>query len=367
MPMKTMAAISVAILIGVAVSGSTRLGPAPPRHRLARDLAVYWEGSRQLRRISGPGTHELKFPCTFVPGKEATLTVAVARQKPEEEPTEEPYAECTVEEAREMALRGSHARIRFNHPLVQIPLAEAVRTVRGPTGETLTIRLAFAIPTGPVCVIPAKDKELAELARSLLPGEQMVVQGQVIGIQTGQPCVLVEGLKFSGREEPKDEPPWTVTVRWADRVVTEFSEAQEQFLRLPCLHVPGASEGVRFRLREFKAVDLQVEGHAVVAELADTLALRKWGLQGRPGLEPNEGMLFYFERPLAPVFAIKAVSFPLSVAFIREDGAIAHVGRLTPGDPRKAVSPVPVTYVLEMEGGWFEERDIGPGGKVAIP
>ncbi len=367
MLMKAMAAISVATLIGAAASGSARLSPAPPRHRLARDLAVYWEGSRQLRRISEPGTCELKFPCTFVPGKQATLTVAVARQEPEEEPTEEPYAECTAEEAREMALRGSNARIRFNHPFVQIRLAEAVRTVRRPTGEAVSVGLAFAMPSGPICVISARDKELIELARSVLPGEQMVVQGQAIGIQMGKPCVLVEGLKFSGREEPEDEPPWTVTVRWADRVVAEFSEAQEQFLRLPCLHVPGASEGVRFRLREFKAVDLQVEGHAVVAELADTPSLREWGLQGRPGLEPNEGMLFYFERPLAPVFAIKAVSFPLSVAFIREDGTIAHVGRLTPGDPRKAVSPVPVTYVLEMAGGWFEERDVGPGGKVAIP
>jgi len=365
--MKPIAATTAAVLIGLGMLGSSRLGPAPPRHRLARDLAVYWEGSRQLERISGPGTYELKFPCTFVPGKQATLTVAVARQEAEGKPTEAPYAECTVEDAREMALRGSRARVRFNHPFVQIPLAEAVRTVRGPTGEAVSVELAFAIPAGPVCVIPAKDKELTELARSLLPGEQMIVQGQVIGIQTGQPCVLVEGLKFSAREEQKDEPPWTVTVRWADRVVAEFSEAQEQFLRLPCLHAPGASEGVRFRLREFKAVDLQVEGHAVVAELADTPALREWGLQGRPGLGPDEGMLFYFERPLAPVFAIKAVAFPLSVAFIRGDGTIAHVGRLRPGDPRKAVSPVPVTYVLELAGGWFEERDIGPGGKVAIP
>ncbi len=365
--MNPIAATTVAALIGVWVSGGSQISPSPPRHRLARDLAVYWEGSRQLERVSRPGTYELKFPCTFVAGKEAALTVQVVQQEAKEEAGEEPYAECTVEEARELALHGSRVGVRFKQPLVQIPLAEGVASVRGPDGEQIGVGLAFAIPTGPVCVVPARDEGLIALARSVLPGEEVLVRGQVIGIQTGQPCVLVESLKLSRPQEPKDEPPWTVTVRWAGQVVTEFSAAEEQFLQLSCLYAPGAAEGVRLRLREFKAVDLQVEGHAVVAELADTPAVRQWGLQGRTGLEPNEGMLFYFEQPLAPVFAIKEVSFPLSVAFIGQDGTIAHIGRLTPGDPRPAVSPVPVTYVLEMKGGWFEEQGVGPGGKVTIP
>jgi uncharacterized membrane protein (UPF0127 family) len=180
--------------------------------------------------------------------------------------------------------------------------------------------------------------------------------------------VLVEAARLEGDEDVPREPPWTVVVWQGDTEVARFSRPGEYAVRLPCAHREGAAEAASVRLREFKVVDLEVGGHRVSAELADTPAKLSWGLQGRDGLGPDEGMLFFFERPLRPVFAMKTVSFPLSIAFVRADGTIVSVEKLSPGDRRRVTSPVPVNYALEMAQGWFESHDVAPGGgKVTMP
>jgi uncharacterized membrane protein (UPF0127 family) len=92
-----------------------------------------------------------------------------------------------------------------------------------------------------------------------------------------------------------------------------------------------------------------------------------YGLQGRAGLDTDCGMLFCFDQPCQPLFAMKTVSFPLSIAFIRDDGVIANIVGLEPGDVREAGTGEPVRYVLEMEQGWFRRHDAGPGKAVVIP
>jgi len=121
---------------------------------------------------------------------------------------------------------------------------------------------------------------------------------------------------------------------------------------------------VTLLLREMKMVDLTVNGHPVAAELADTPQSRSYGLQGRRGLAPDHGMLFFFPEPLRPGFVMKTVSFPLSVAFFRRDGTIVHIGRLSPGQRGSVRPPVAVNYVLETRQGWFAARGIRPGGRV---
>ena len=116
-------------------------------------------------------------------------------------------------------------------------------------------------------------------------------------------------------------------------------------------------------LREIKIAQLVIEGHALEAEVADTAAAKRYGLQGRSGLEPDTGMLFVFDEPVRPAFVMKTVSFPLSIAFLRADGTIVSLDDMFPGDRRPVQPPTAVTYVLETSRGWFEAHGITPGAR----
>jgi hypothetical protein len=75
-------------------------------------------------------------------------------------------------------------------------------------------------------------------------------------------------------------------------------------------------------------------------------------------------MLFVFPRSLRPQFAMKTVSFPLSLGFIRTDGTLACIRRMEPGGRVRARAPMPVRYVLEVNQGWFRSRGVTTGESV---
>jgi uncharacterized protein len=198
-------------------------------------------------------------------------------------------------------------------------------------------------------------------------GERVCIWGTAFRAPNGAAALLVDGLRPEPANGRPDEPPWRVTARWDGREVLDVTKPGAYDLRLPCAYLPGAEEQAQVRLRQFRVADIQVGGHHVAAELAVTLPAMSYGLQGRAGLDPDCGMLFCFARPGRPVFVMKKVSFPLSIAFIRDDGVIVNIVRLEPGDTRHAVPLEPVSYVLEMAQGWFMQHGVGPGSAVVIP
>jgi uncharacterized membrane protein (UPF0127 family) len=107
--------------------------------------------------------------------------------------------------------------------------------------------------------------------------------------------------------------------------------------------------------------------YEVRAELADTPQKRAQGLAGRPGLEPGGGMLYVYDEPRRPEFSEAATRFPLSIAFLRDDGTIAEV-RDTAALDQDVVQPEePVRYILEVRAGWFADRGVGPGARFLLP
>jgi uncharacterized membrane protein (UPF0127 family) len=66
-------------------------------------------------------------------------------------------------------------------------------------------------------------------------------------------------------------------------------------------------------------------------------------------------------------FWMKDTPLPLSIAFLEEDGTILKIADLAPHDLRSESSVRPVRFVLEMNQGWFAERGIGPGTRLAGP
>src|SRR6266704_5083428 len=77
-------------------------------------------------------------------------------------------------------------------------------------------------------------------------------------------------------------------------------------------------------------VELSVNGHRLVAEVAATEATRTTGLMNRFSLQPDHGMLFVFKEPQPQAFWMKNTYVPLSIAFIGANGRILNIEDMAP-------------------------------------
>ena len=112
-------------------------------------------------------------------------------------------------------------------------------------------------------------------------------------------------------------------------------------------------------------VTLRAGLHLIHAQVAATPEQRATGLMWRRELPANEGMLFVFERPAVQCFWMKNTYVPLTAAFIADDGRIVNLADMRPLDETSHCSREPVRYVLEMAQGWFAQRGIAAGFRLA--
>lgn len=110
----------------------------------------------------------------------------------------------------------------------------------------------------------------------------------------------------------------------------------------------------------------------VIAEIADTPELRERGLGYRDDLADGKGMLFVYPSPSVRSFWMKGMRICLDIVWI-EDGLIQGADRnacpqpgISDADLTRYVSPVPVTFVLELPAGWLDENGYGPGDPIEI-
>jgi uncharacterized membrane protein (UPF0127 family) len=115
---------------------------------------------------------------------------------------------------------------------------------------------------------------------------------------------------------------------------------------------------------ELPVVELTAGMHLIRAEFADTFPARTRGLMHREKLAQNAGMLFRFDETDKQCMWMKNTLIPLSVAFLDETGAIINVADMKPHDESSHCSTRPSRYALEMNRGWFAERNIKPGTKL---
>ena len=101
--------------------------------------------------------------------------------------------------------------------------------------------------------------------------------------------------------------------------------------------------------------------HVITAEIASTPQTRERGLMFRKDLAPNHGMLFVFQSASQQCFWMMNTLIPLSIAFIKDDGAIINIADMKPLSKDNHCSTEPARYALEMEQGWFAKRGITPG------
>ncbi|MGZ5780565.1 MAG: DUF192 domain-containing protein, partial [Burkholderiaceae bacterium] len=100
--------------------------------------------------------------------------------------------------------------------------------------------------------------------------------------------------------------------------------------------------------------------YVIKAEVAATNAQREQGLMFRQKMGQNEGMVFLFEAPASVCMWMKNTLIPLSVAFIDADGKIINIEDMAPQTTESHCAKKPAQYALEMNRGWFKQKNIKP-------
>ncbi|MFT5587970.1 MAG: uncharacterized membrane protein (UPF0127 family) [Bradyrhizobium sp.] len=112
---------------------------------------------------------------------------------------------------------------------------------------------------------------------------------------------------------------------------------------------------------KFKVASLSAGIHLIKAEVAESEAEREQGLMFREKMGTNEGMVFLFGAPAGVCMWMKNTLLPLSVAFLDDDGKIINIEDMKPQTTESHCGLKPVRYALEMNAGWFKQKNIKAG------
>jgi uncharacterized membrane protein (UPF0127 family) len=114
----------------------------------------------------------------------------------------------------------------------------------------------------------------------------------------------------------------------------------------------------------FGTTQLSAGMHLIKAEVAAAELEREQGLMFREKMAPNAGMVFVFDRPATECMWMKNTLLPLSVAFIDANGRILNIEDMKPQTLESHCSKGPALYALEMNLGWFKQKNIKPGSTI---
>tara|TARA_B100000700_G_C14568048_1_gene634271 strand:+ start:127 stop:495 length:369 start_codon:yes stop_codon:yes gene_type:complete len=113
-----------------------------------------------------------------------------------------------------------------------------------------------------------------------------------------------------------------------------------------------------------KITEINISGHIINAEVADSPASHLQGLMNRTKLPWSSGMLFVYPTPYRISLWMKNTQIPLSVAFINNNRQIIHITDMQPNTTTIHRSPIPAKYALEVNKGWYEKYHIKAGDTV---
>ena len=115
--------------------------------------------------------------------------------------------------------------------------------------------------------------------------------------------------------------------------------------------------------------EVVIDGNTVDIALSTTTTEIDQGLQDRPTLGANDGMLFVFNKASIYQFWMPNMSFSLDMIWIGSDNKIVHISRNAPPllDPSKPVwfkPSSPAQYVLEVNANYAATHNIRIGDAV---
>ena len=124
---------------------------------------------------------------------------------------------------------------------------------------------------------------------------------------------------------------------------------------------------IRFERSELTVKTARGE-HRFRVELALQRDQQAWGLQHRPFLAEDAGMLFVYDRDAPISMWMLNTLIPLDMIFIDANGRIVNIAERTrPKSLETIPSAGPVRAVLEVLGGTSQRLGIGPGDRILHP
>lgn len=123
--------------------------------------------------------------------------------------------------------------------------------------------------------------------------------------------------------------------------------------------------GVAIADAKLRTTTIKVGTHALRVEVVATDAERQKGLMFRQKLGRNDGMLFVFDEPAYHSMWMKNTLIPLSVAFVDARGEILNILDMEPHSLDTRMAAGPASFAIETNKGWFAERGLKEGDRVA--
>lgn len=108
-------------------------------------------------------------------------------------------------------------------------------------------------------------------------------------------------------------------------------------------------------------IHLRKDQHQIFVEVASTPAQRSRGLMGRKEMAEDKGMLFILDTTSRQCFWMRNTFIPLTIAYLDQDFKILQMSDMTPLSDTLHCAEQPATFALEVNQGWFAERNIGVG------
>ena len=125
-----------------------------------------------------------------------------------------------------------------------------------------------------------------------------------------------------------------------------------------------AAQAVAQDISKMPVISLTAGMYVIKAEVASNATERERGLMFREQMQPNEGMVFVFDKPHVVCMWMKNTLLPLSVAFIDKNGKIINIENMQPLSTDPHCAKAPAYYALEMNQGWFKKKNIKPDSKI---
>lgn len=114
-------------------------------------------------------------------------------------------------------------------------------------------------------------------------------------------------------------------------------------------------------LASTELIEFRKGEHQLFAEVALTASQRSRGLMWRMEMADNMGMLFILEPQSRQCFWMRNTYLPLTIAFLNQDFKIMQLNDMTPLSEELHCSEEPAHFALEVNQGWFAQRDIQVG------
>ena len=111
-----------------------------------------------------------------------------------------------------------------------------------------------------------------------------------------------------------------------------------------------------------------VRGVTIPVVVADTAEKRTQGLSGRASLPADGGMFFDMKTVGKHGIWMKNMAFPIDIVWIDEGLKIVTIVESARPDsyPKVFYPEVPAMYVLEVNAGFIEKRDISVGDVITV-